>query len=52
MGRIKSKKKPGWQPNISLSQMIAEMIEEDSTEAKKVLIKKSGLQSMVLKNNN
>ena len=39
----KARKKLGWQPNISLSQMIAEMIEEDSNEAKKeYLLKNKG----------
>ena len=31
----KARKKLGWQPKISLSQLISEMIEADSTEAKK-----------------
>ena len=31
----KARKKLGWQPKISLSQLISEMIEQDSTEAKK-----------------
>tara|TARA_S200000501_G_scaffold367877_1_gene404873 strand:- start:256 stop:1374 length:1119 start_codon:yes stop_codon:yes gene_type:complete len=39
----KARKKLGWQPNISLSEMIAEMIKEDSHEAKKeYLLKNQG----------
>ncbi len=39
----KARKKLGWRPNISLSQMIAEMIAEDSSEAKKeYLLKNQG----------
>ena len=38
----KARKKLDWKPNISLQELIAEMIEEDSNEAKKesILIKK------------
>ncbi len=39
----KARKKLGWQPKISLSQLISEMIEQDSTEAKKeYLLKNQG----------
>ena len=37
----KQEKKLGWQPNISLSEMIAEMIQEDSNEAKKEFLLKN-----------
>ena len=39
----KAKKKLGWQPKITLKQLISEMIEEDSKEAKKeALLKNKG----------
>ena len=39
----KARKKLDWKPNISLQELIAEMIEEDSNEAKKEsLLKKKG----------
>ena len=39
----KAKEKLNWEPQISLSQLISEMIEEDSKEAKKdAILKKKG----------
>ena len=37
----KARKKLGWKPNISLSELVSEMIEEDSNQAKKEFLLKN-----------